>query len=345
MAAKKRRTRTSVKQTLWQDASGFNFFKAVHLLEGAGRQRPLDRDQSPGKDPVRFCVKPGFAFPASDIQAIQTSPPGSPPVMQVNFMGLIGPAGVLPNWYNAHAQALNHKKDFALTDFLDLFHHRLIALFYLAWKKYRLPENYHPDGLDPITQSLNSFIGMDDQAPDAKPDFDRTTKRRLLYFTGLAARNVPTAAAIETIVASTTGVPVRVKQFVEQMLAIHEQDRTRLGRANSTLQKDALCGGRVRDIASFFQVTLGPMSWKKYLAFQPRSRNLALVRKLITFIVGLEYEFEIRLILKGPQIPSLALGGGKTGAPILGRTVLLKRPEKAYPKNIEIKQTKKFTDT
>ena len=340
MAAEKRRTRTSVEQTLQEDVCSFNFFKAVHLLEGYGRGRPLGKTLSPGKDPVRFRVRPGFTFPASDILSIQNGHLHSDPVVTVNFMGLIGPSGVLPHWYNSHAQALNHKKDYALTDFLDLFHHRLISLFYLAWKKYRLPENYLPDGIDPVSRCLAGYIGMDEAQQKADPEFARVSRRRLIYYAGLATRNVPTVSAVEAVIANATGVPVHVEQFVERMLSIHEKDRTCLGQANSTLNKDALCGSRVRNIASFFEVQLGPMSWEKYIAFQPRSRNLALVRKLITFIVGLEYEFEIRLIIKGPEIPGLPLGAGKERAPILGRTVLLKWPDKPYRKNVEVKENR-----
>ncbi|MGD8833475.1 MAG: type VI secretion system baseplate subunit TssG [Desulfobacteraceae bacterium] len=338
MVTEKRRTRTVVRHNLLEDVCSFNFFKAVHLLEGYGGGRPLGKRLSPGDDPVRFRVKPGFSFPASDILSIQNGNVNPDPVMTVNFMGLIGPKGVLPNWYNAYAQEMNHKKDFALTDFLDLFHHRILSLFYLAWKKYRLPENYLPDGSDPISQSLSGFIGMGDQTQKADPDFSKMAKKRLIYFAGLVSRSVPTATAIETIIGNATDVPVRVKQFVERMIPIHEQDRTCLGKANSTLKKDALCGGRIRDVASFFSVELGPISWEKYLEFQPRGRNLALIRKIIAFIVGLEYEFDIKLILKGPEIPSLKLGGGKRGNPVLGRTVLLKRPGRAYQKSVVVKE-------
>jgi type VI secretion system protein ImpH len=179
---------------------------------------------------------------------------------------------------------------------------------------------------------------MGDQSQKADPDFLKKARKRLIYFAGLVSRSVPTASAIETIISDATGVVVRVQQFVERMIPIHEQDRTCLGKANSTLKKDALCGGRIRDVASFFSVELGPMSWKKYLQFQPRSRNLALVRKIITFIAGVEYEFDLRLILKGPDIPSIKLGGGKRGHPVLGRTVLLKWPGKPYGKNIVVKE-------
>lgn len=338
MAPKNRTTHTTVKETLFDEVCSFNFFKAVHLLEGYSQGRALGRRLSPKDDPVRFRVKPGFVFPASDMLSIQNGHRHRDPVVTVNFMGLIGPKGVLPDWYNDHAQTLNYNKDYALTDFFDIFHHRLISLFYLAWKKYRLAENYRPDGSDCISKSLAGFIGMGTDVQKADPDFDRMARRRLTYFAGLASRTVPTVAAVETIITNATAAPAKVEQFVERMLPIHRQDRTCLGRANSTLKRDALCGSRVRDVTSMFVVALGPLSWKKYLAFQPHSRNLALLKKLITFIVGLEYEFKIRLIIKGREIPSLPLGGSKFGAPVLGRTVMLKWPGKPYQKDVVINE-------
>ena len=84
---------------------------------------------SPVADPVRFSVRPVFSFPASDIQQLELDGNSRPPRMSVNFMGLIGPKGVLPDWYNTHAQNLNYRNHYGFTDFLDPFHHRLISLF------------------------------------------------------------------------------------------------------------------------------------------------------------------------------------------------------------------------
>jgi type VI secretion system protein ImpH len=254
--------------------------------------------------------------------------------MTVNFMGLIGPSGVLPDWYNAHAQDLRHRKNEAFVDFLDIFHQRLISLFYRAWKKYRLPETYEPDGGDAVSSAIAALVGLDTKAPEN--GFFRYAQKRLLFFSGLVSRIIPAASAIEVLVKSATGVEVTVTQFIERMLPIHEADRTRLGKRNSTLKRDALCGARVRDMNSMFRVDLGPMSWEKYLAFHPKSANLRLIRKLITYIAGIEYEFEIRLILRGEQIPGLGLGA-REGPPILGRTVLLRSTNRPYGRNVVVR--------
>jgi type VI secretion system protein ImpH len=336
MAAEKRKPNPSVRQRLFDEGCCFNFFKAVHLLESFAGGKAPGRSLSPENDPVRFRVLPGFNFPASDIMVIRNGHKVPKPEAIINFMGLIGPHGVLPHWYNEHAQQLIYKKDYAFTDFLDMFHHRLISLFYLAWKKYRLAENFLSDGRDPISHSLSDLVGLDPVKQERDTLFYRCIHKRLIYFSGLVSRSVPTASVIEAVISNAAGAPVQVEQFVPRMIAVHTQDRTCLGRKNSTLQKDAMCGGRIRDTSTYFIVKLGPLTWQKYLAFQPRSRNLGIVNHLIARLAGLEYEFEVQLILKGPEIPGLCLGGHK-GAPLLGRTVLLRNTEKPYERDIVVR--------
>ena len=336
MASEEREQNSAVKQRLLDQACSFSFFKAVHLLESFAGGLPPGRSLSPGKDPVRFKVLPGFSFPASDIAAIRNGSRAPTPEMTVNFMGLIGPKGVLPDWYNDHALQMTHKKFHAFNEFLDMFHHRLISLFYLAWKKYRLAENFQPDGSDPISHGLADLAGIDPGEQDRDPLFYHNARQRLIYFSGMVSRTVPTASVIETVIANAVGAPVRVEQFVMRMIAIHPENRSCLGRNNGSLGKDAMCGGRIRDINNYFTVKLGPLTWDKYLAFQPRSRNLDMVHMLIARIAGIEYEFEIQLILKGPEIPGLCLGGRK-GAPLLGRTVLLRNPERPYGRDVVVK--------
>ncbi|MFZ1982780.1 MAG: type VI secretion system baseplate subunit TssG, partial [Desulfatitalea sp.] len=108
----------TVQQQLEEEGYRFNFFKAVHLLELFAGGRAPGKGLSPAQDPVHFGVNPGFGFPASEIQGIKTNGNGngngngSAPRMTVNFMGLIGPKGVLPDWYNTHALDRNHHKDY-----------------------------------------------------------------------------------------------------------------------------------------------------------------------------------------------------------------------------------------
>ena len=68
--------------------------------------------------------------------------------MVVSFLGLTGPSGVLPRHYTELMLNRIRDKDYSLRDFLDLFNHRLISLFYRAWEKSRLPLGYERSRFD-----------------------------------------------------------------------------------------------------------------------------------------------------------------------------------------------------
>ena len=59
--------------------------------------------------------------------------------MMVNFMGLTGPAGVLPLYYTELiiGNGCAAERSTRCASFFDIFNHRMISLFYQAWEKYR----------------------------------------------------------------------------------------------------------------------------------------------------------------------------------------------------------------
>ena len=73
---------------------------------------------------------------------------------------------MLPHHYTELLIQRIRERDDSLRDFLDLFHHRLISLFYRAWEKYRLPVAYERSRLhdserepEPITGGLYCLVG------------------------------------------------------------------------------------------------------------------------------------------------------------------------------------------
>ncbi len=68
MAAKERKSDTSVRERLFRESFGFSFFKAVELIEAfSPDKKRLGEALSPHEEPVRFSVKPGLSYPPSHI--------------------------------------------------------------------------------------------------------------------------------------------------------------------------------------------------------------------------------------------------------------------------------------
>jgi type VI secretion system protein ImpH len=324
MATQKRQPDSAIEDRLFAEFRQFSFFEAVHLLESMmpGKER-LGASLEPSNEPVRFSVPPGLSFPPCEISDLQRgSEDGLPAEMSVTFMGLLGPSGVLPYWYNELALERLRQKDTALTAFLNLFNHRLISLFYRAWLKHRFPENYREGGSDRLTTYLLSLCGLGTPGLLDRVGFMPET---LSFYTGIIAMPAPTAAGIEATVGYLSGADANVEQFVERMIPISPEDQTRLGAANSSLGVDALCGGYIWECETKFRIALGPMGLKQYKKFLPGGPMLAPIFSFTRSMVGIEYEFDLKIILKQEEVPLCEIGGDSR----LGLTTWLRSPGSA----------------
>jgi type VI secretion system protein ImpH len=323
--AQKRQSGPPLKDRLFEEHYNFSFFKAIRLLEALFRdKRPLGQALEPDKEAVRFSVRPTLDFPASDISKLEDGKDGGPAKMEVTFMGLIGPAGVMPHWYTELVNERIWHKDHSLASFLDIFHHRLISLFYLAWKKYRFEANYQPDARDRLSNYLLSLAGIGTPGLIERIGLPAES---LIFYSGLLSRSIPAALTVESAVEYFAGTDAHIEQFIERMLPISSEDQTQLGTANNHLGIDTVCGSFVRECETKFRVNLGPVGYENFQRFMPTGDLLPSVFSLIRCMVGIEYEFEITVFLKREEVPVCILGEKILAAPRLGWSTWVKSAE------------------
>ncbi|MCO6505125.1 MAG: type VI secretion system baseplate subunit TssG [Snodgrassella sp.] len=137
----------------------YNFFQFCHLLELHQINLRVPDLQSESELTLQFCAWPYLGFPASELKhALPESVYDYKlPVVFTTFMGLIGTDGVMPNWLIAESA---EKKDGMenLTAFLDIFHHRLMTLFYQIWKRFHYEFQYRQNASDRLSQALLTLI-------------------------------------------------------------------------------------------------------------------------------------------------------------------------------------------
>src|SRR5207302_6900125 len=133
------------------------------------------------------------------------------PLVVINFMGLTGPSGVLPLYYTEMLLERLRQKDPVLRDFLDIFNHRMISLFYQAWEKYRFTIAYERGELDRFSHHLLDLIGLGTGGLQNRQD---VTDDSLIYYSGLLGLNTRSAAALEQILIDYFDAPVHIEQFV-----------------------------------------------------------------------------------------------------------------------------------
>lgn len=307
-----------VEQLIGEEPFRFGFFQAVRLLERILRDRTIPgRFANPQTEVVRFAAHNSTAFPASEIQALQWRE-GKPPLMVVNFMGLTGPEGVLPLYYTLFVAERVRARDTAMRDFLDIFNHRAISLFYQAWERYRFTVQYERGGGDRLSHYLLDFIGLGTkglQRRQAVPDDS------LIYYAGLLGQQPRSARALRQLIEDYFDVPAEVVQFAGAWYKLEPQMQCRMetGAAESEqLAVGAVVGDEIWDEQSRVRIRLGPLSLEQYQDFLPSGTAYEPLRGLTRFFCGNEFDFEAQLVLKRGEVPDCELGREDETAPRLG---------------------------
>ena len=329
MASQSRRTDPPLEEVLFEEGYRFAFFEAVRVLERVFPERPpVGRDGPPSGEVVRFRSRLSLSFPPSEIHEMSRGNNESEPAqMTVAFMGLTGPSGVLPRHYTEMLIERVRQKDLALRDFLDLFNHRFISLFYRAWEKYRFPIGYEravsKGGYDPFSLYLFDLIGMGTKGLRGKLEVD---EEALLFYAGLFAQQPRSASALESTLKDYLGAPTKIAQFTGEWLQLSEESLSRLesGEGNNVLGQGAVAGSRVWDHQARFRIRIGPLTFEEFSQFLPSGSAFRSLVQLTRLFIGLELDFDIQLVLKAAGIPNCRLGGQEKWTPQLGWSSWLK---------------------
>ena len=285
-----------IRQDLEEHPGEFDFFQAVRLL----------RIMSPEAGPLRFHANPSLDFPPSQIEGLEV-PPAGPAHMTVNFLGLVGPMGVLPYFYSELVNDRVRAKDPTLKAFLDIFHHRLVSLFHQAWEKHRFPALWERGESEGVSTALRALLGIG--SPGLR-ERQNVSDHVLMFYTGLLAIESRPAAALEQLLEDYFQVPAAVDQFSGAWYLLPEAQQCRLGSETcfEELGVGAIVGDAIWNQQSRVRVRLGPMPLGRYREFLPGGNAYREAEALIEFFANRQYEFELQLALTREEVPEFELG-------------------------------------
>jgi len=328
MAPKGGTDTASVIENLLEAPQSFEFFQAVRLLSKLYPNRgAVGGKGDPEDEVVRFRSSLSFAFPTSDIKDLTQGENEEDPLnMEVAFMGMASPAsfGSLPLRYTEHIHALERDKNHGLRDFLDMFNHRFISLFYRAVAKHNMALSHEQDDHGIIEKILLCLIGMGLPGMENRLSFH---ERALLPRSGHVSRKPISAVSLEGLITSYFDVKARVDQFASRWYRIEVEDLTLLGQANHTLGEDSIIGSEVELSQFGFRIRLGPLTWEEYQSFLPIGKGLKAVMEMTRLATGAEFDFDVQLVLKADQTPELKLTSSPEQLPLLGWSTWLKSKE------------------
>lgn len=309
MANSNGNTPNPLSDKLLQSPWAFDFFLAVRLLES---QRPdLPRvgfSVSPAEDPVRFWQKPSLRFAPASLDSVEPGGADSVLRMAVNFFGLFGPNAPMPPHITEYVLERElHHKDLTITAFFNLFHHRLLCLFYRAWAASQKAVDLDRPADQRYATYIGSLFGLGMESlqnRDAVPD---TAK---LFFAGRLSSQTRNAEGLEAILREYFQIPVEVQPFTGRWLTLPDDSICRLGESpeNGTLGVNTILGERFWDCQLSFRTRFGPMSLKDYERMLPKGDAFERLRYWILNYCGEHFFWDAQLVLRANEVPPTRLG-------------------------------------
>ena len=190
----------------------YDFFQTLRRIECLFPDKPrLGRALRPVDEPLRLGQDVSMTFAPASIAAFKHGRGGRPPRLLQSFFGLLGPNGPLPLHLTEYTrERLMHHGDATLAHFFDLFHHRLLELFYRAWAQAQPTVSLDRPAEDRFSVLVGALIGIGTprlRGRDAVGDFAK------LFHAGLLARQVRNADGLQAMLGSYFQLAVRVEQF------------------------------------------------------------------------------------------------------------------------------------
>lgn len=299
----------SVAQWLFAEGYRFDFFQAVKLIELLYPDtNSIGDSNNPNKEAIQFKSNVSFDFPPSELLDIKLAADNKKVEMIVNFLGLAGTLGPLPKPYTALILDQLKNKDTTIKDFLDIFNHRLISLFYLVKKIHRVGLDTKAPGRDKIASYLYSIMGM---GTDALQNRMQLPDRALLSYVALLVQQPRSLVGLERILSDYFQFNVKGEQFCGQWLKLSEDQVTKLGNKgqNQCLGQDmVIMGSRVWDQQNKLELKLGPLTLEQFLNTLPIGWGFLPLCEMTKFYLGGETDVRFRLALKKQEIPKAKIG-------------------------------------
>lgn len=308
--------------TFYQDASRFNFYQLVELLnqlEGVDLEQALDF--RPEQERLRFRSTASIGFHPGDIVQVARDENGRQ-ALEVAFLGLHGSQSPLPGYYLDDLAWEYAQGEQKLGLFLDFFHHRLLTLLHRAWRKYRYHVRFQDDGEDGFSRLMFALVGLGN---DAVRDSLPVNRAKMLSYAGVLASPSRSPEVVAGLVNHCFDLEdVDVLAWQKRRVAIHESQQNRLGNASIVLGGDFVIGDSVNDCAGKFLLKIGNLSFSRFLSFLPNGEHFQPLVRFVSFILRDQLAWDLRLGFAEGEAKGLILGSEQSGR--LGWSSFLGQP-------------------
>lgn len=290
--------------------ASFEFFAALRYIECAYPGLPrLGKSARAADEPVRLGQVPSLNFAPAMFAEAERDADGRLWLGGV-FFGLFGPNGPLPIHLTEYAHDRRHNaRDYALPGFADIFHHRLMCLFYRGWADAQPTVHGDRPASDRFRTYLGALVGIGQPAlrdRDAMPDPVK------LYYAGRLSPQARNPESLRTVLQDFFCERVAIQEFQGEWMRLSDEDQLHLGESpqSGTLGLSSTLGAHVWGAQSRFRIVVGSMPFPAFERFLPGSTALGQLSAIVRNYVGYELEWDLQLILDRAQVPGVRLGRG-----------------------------------
>jgi type VI secretion system protein ImpH len=281
-----------------KDPEHHDFFALLRAIECTrpDSQR-LGQATRPVDEPIRMGQEASLSFAPSTLAYLRLGREGRPPRLGVHFLGMLGPNGPLPIHVTEYARDRQRNAgDHTLVRFLDLFHHRVLALFYRAWANAQPTVQRDRPASDRFVAYLGALFGI---GSPAMRDRDVLPDNAKLYFAGRLVHQGRNAEGLRAMIADYFGLPTDLEEFIGEWTPLLESERWRITRTAfaGALGVSTILGARAWQRQTKFRVVFGPLKEDQFQSLLPGSERLRVLKALVRNYVGDSLNWDLRLFL------------------------------------------------
>lgn len=315
MASKNRPTSDAValpvrlEKALQEQPYKFGFYQTLRRFECVYQHKPrFGASLRPAEDAVRLIQEPSLAFAPSTLASFKPGREGSASRLAVYFFGMFGPNGPLPLHLTEYARdRLRNSDDPTFSEFLDIFHHRLLSLFYRSWANAQPTVNFDRPEQDRFSIYLGALFGLGMPSLRNRDEIPDLTK---LYFTGRLSSQTRNAEGLVAMIKRFFNLPAEIEQFVGEWMKLPVDCRCRLGVTpqTGTLGANVVIGDYVWQCQQKFRIILGPLDFNDYERLLPGRESGKRLRAMVRNYVGDSMNWDVNLVMKKENVRPLRLG-------------------------------------
>ncbi len=294
-------TPTTLFRAVWKaERQLINSYPAYHRV---------GHDGWPNKEVVRFRASQNLGFAGQDLVRMTTRRADDGALLHdllVDVMGLTGARGALPACFTERVLEQVREKSLATRDFLDLFNHRLVSLFYRSWEKTQPAVHQERGNEDDFTRILKALSGC--------------RENWQLYYGAAFARRSRSASTLRSVLEDITGIPVEIRTLRGEWVPLAEEDQSVLPDASRpqgqhAVLGSAMLGSRVWMADKGLDVVFRPASRAAVTAVLPGGVYSKTISEVTRQLVSGQMRVRFRLLARAAHLTHTVLGcQGRLGA-------------------------------